>query len=91
MQTTQQSVWQTSAHRRWPKAGIVGNGPFAMHAACCQAGMVYLYWFSAEAVQAANEQCPHAFCSRQHTAFQLTPVQQATQQYQPSGAFADRD
>ena len=91
MQTTQQSTWQQSAHRRWPKAGIVGNGPFAMHATCCQAGMVYLFWFAAEAAQAANERCLHAFCKSEHVAYQLQPAPQATQQYQPSGAFADRD
>ena len=91
MQTTQQSTWQQSARKRWCRAGIVGDGPFAVHAACCLDGMVFLFWFQAEAVQTSNQACGHAFCKMAHTAYQLQPVQQATQQYQPSGAFADRD
>lgn len=85
MATLQQSVWQQAARKRWGAVvGIVGDGPFAMHAACCQAGMVYLFHFAGEAVLAANEQCPHAFCKREHNAYQLTPVQQTTRQFQPA-------
>lgn len=91
MATQQQSVWQQTARKRWPRAAIVGNGPFAMHAACCADGTVSLFHFAGEAVQAANEKCPHAFCSRAHAAYQLQPAQKSQQQYQPSGAFADRD
>jgi hypothetical protein len=91
MAATQQSTWQQSARKRWRTAGIVGDGPFAVHAACCLDGMVFLHWFQAEAVQAANENCGHAFCKMAHASYQLQPAQQATQQYQPSGAFADRD
>jgi hypothetical protein len=91
MATTTESVWQQAARQRWRKAGIVGDGPFALHAACCADGMVFLYYFAAEAVQAANEDCGHAFCKMAHAAYQLKPAQPKQQQYQPSGAFADRD
>jgi hypothetical protein len=86
MQTTQQSTWQQAARKRWRTAGIVGDGPFAMHAACCLNGMVFLFWFQAEAVQAANAPCGHAFCKRLHVAYQLQPRQQSQQQYQPAHA-----
>jgi hypothetical protein len=85
------SVWQQAAKKRWPGSQIFGDGPFAMHAQCCQAGTVFLFWFYAEvkAAQAAN--CGHAFCRMQHTAYQLKPAVQATQFQAAHSAGYGRD
>jgi len=73
-----ESVWQQSARKRWPGSQIFGDGPFAMHAQCCQAGTVWLYWFHAEVKQAQAATCGHAFCKMQHSAYLLKPAAQAT-------------
>jgi len=85
------SPWQQAAQKRWPSASIEGDGPFALHAACSDAGHVRLFHFAIEARNGVYERCSHAFCKMQHSAFRLTPVQQTQQQYQPSNTFADRD
>jgi hypothetical protein len=85
-------MWQLEAKRRWRGAQVFGDGPFAMHAQCCQAGTVWLYWFYAEvkAAQAAN--CGHAFCKYEHTAYQLKPAAQQATQFQAAHAVGyDRD
>jgi hypothetical protein len=80
------SPWQQAARARWPRAAIVGSGPFAMHASCCENGTVFLFHFAIQAREAANESCGHAFCKMAHSAFQLQPAQQSHQAWQAAGS-----
>jgi hypothetical protein len=73
------SVWQQAAKKRWPGAQIFGDGPFAMHAQCCQSGTVWLCWFHAEVKQAQATNCGHAFCRMQHKSYLLKPAVQVTE------------
>jgi len=84
-----ESVWQQAAKKRWPGTQVFGDGPFAMHATCCQTGTASLYWFYAEVKQAQYESCGHAFCKGQHahTAFKLQPVAQVAPQFAHSVGY----
>jgi hypothetical protein len=73
------SVWILAAKKRWPRAEVIGDGPFCTFAFCTENGIAILFHFAAEAVQAAHERCPHAFCKREHVALRLKPV--APQQF----------
>jgi len=81
-----QSCWQLAAKKKWPRAAIQGDGPFAFSSACCLDGVVVLFWFAAQAMEAVREKCPHAFCkgTSGHGAFQLQPAKQQQQTYQPA-------
>jgi hypothetical protein len=72
-----ESVWQQSARKRWRNVEVIGDGPFCTYCACTENGMALLFNFAAEAVQAAHERCPHAFCKHEHVALKLKPVTQA--------------
>jgi hypothetical protein len=72
-----QTVWQQAARARWRKAEIIGDGPFCTYCSCTENGIAMLFHFAAEAVQAAHERCPHAWCKREHVALRLKPVKQA--------------
>jgi hypothetical protein len=74
------SVWILAAKKKWPHVEVIGDGPFCTYCACTQNGMALLFNFAAEAVQAAHERCPHAFCRRDHVALKLKPVVQAAPQ-----------
>lgn len=65
--------WQKAAKQKWPRAQVQGDGPFAMYSACCASGLVLLYNFAQEAVDAMNHKCPHANCSENHGAYKLRP------------------
>lgn len=69
------SVWHEAAKKKWPGAQVFGDGPFAMHSQCCQAGAVWLYWFEPEVRQAQDQRCGHAFCQGLHVAYKLQPAQ----------------
>lgn len=71
------SVWQRAARQRWPMAQVVGDGQFAMRAACCANGHVMLFHFAQEAPEAADRACGHAFCSMAHAAYKVQPVQES--------------
>jgi hypothetical protein len=83
-----ESCWQLAAKKRWPRSQIQGDGPFAFSSACCRDGVVVLFWFAAQAMEAVHEKCPHAFCrgNAGHGAFQLQPAKQQQQAYQPAHA-----
>ena len=91
MATATESVWQQAARKKWPGAQVFGDGPFAMHAACCKAGTVCLCWFYAEVKQTQTASCGHAFCRRDHLSYQLKPAVQATQFQAAHSAGYGRD
>jgi|GEM_PF-4609720 len=72
-----ESTWQNAAKKKFPGAGVKGDGPFALYSQCCQAGAVWLYYFEAEVRQAQKERCGHAFCQMKHVAYKLQPVVQS--------------
>ena len=72
----QPSCWQLAARKKFPRAAIQSDGPFAFWSCCSQQPVVRLCWMAAEAIQAQYENCGHAFCKGQpcHSAYQLTPA-----------------
>lgn len=70
MSTADQSAddYQTAAYRKWPRADVRGNGPFAVVTYCRPSGIVWLHRYEADAraayeiIQArgCDTECVHA-------------------------------